>query len=470
MLFNSFEFATFFVVILLLYNLVVFRARSTILLIASYFFYAYTDWLYLILLGVVTTTAFVFGKILENNRDKWLLAGAIVTSSIPLLFFKYFSLVKSLFFIDNYSYREIRIFVPIGISFFTLQALSYLFDVYRKRISAEHNPQIFALYLAFFPQILAGPIERATNLIPQLLNFQRTKLENVLIGSKILLWGLFCKLVIADKIALVVNPIIAEHQVHSGLTLLITFCLYSFQIYYDFYGYTQIAIGIARFFGIRLSPNFKNPYLATSVVDFWKRWHITLSTWFRDYFYIPLGGKHCSLPKYFAVIIGVFCLSGLWHGASLNFLLWGFLHGTFYLLVIGYRALGFSLLSQFPLVLQLLLRRTGTFLFVSLAWIFFRVESIETIWNILKKIFHLDSSIAYWSLEEISFSSGTILLLLGIVLIFRAQACGYVDFLVDMVPRTNWCIAREVVLVDLLLVILIAIGDIGSKEFIYFRF
>ncbi|MBW2967124.1 MBOAT family protein, partial [Candidatus Woesearchaeota archaeon] len=339
MLFNSIHFLVFFPVVIVLYYSLAHKHRWILLLISSYYFYMSWKAEYVILIMISTLVDYIAGLQIFRSQSvvrKRLFLVLSILTNIGLLFaFKYFN-----FFSD--SVREIlqvftiqlnpltlKVLLPVGISFYTFQTLSYTIDVYRGRIMPEKHLGIFAVYVSFFPQLVAGPIERAKNLLPQF--YRKVDFDYVLVvaGLKLMLWGFFKKVVIADRLAIMVDYIYGDVTGFTGLSLIIATVFFAFQIYCDFSGYSDIAIGAAQVMGIRLMDNFKRTYLATSASDFWRRWHISLSSWFRDYIYIPLGGNRLSRFRGCLNILVVFLVSGLWHGANWTFVLWGLLHGIY---------------------------------------------------------------------------------------------------------------------------------------------
>jgi len=477
--FNSRDFIVFFVFVVAIFNLVPRRFQSLCLLLASYFFYAYSYPTHLLILLVVTGMAFWGAQWVEKHQNKGVFGLVVALTLMPLIVFKYgdftVTLLTDLSSAVEGQSGNFKLLLPLGVSFFTLQAVSYVSDVYNRNYRAESRIRAVALYLAFFPQILSGPIERAQKLIPQLGALGTTRPKDLFVGGKILLWGFFCKLVIADKLALIVDPVFADLTSQSGLTLAFALFLYSFQIYYDFYGYTQIAIGLARCFGVQLSINFNNPYVAASIQDFWHRWHITLSSWFRDYVYIPFGGKFLTGPTFGLVIILVFLLSGLWHGSSLNFLLWGLTHALLYLFGHLTRPVRDTVAEViFRGSLGSAIRKIGgrilVFSMVSFAWLFFRVESLTEIVVGLKKLLLLDTTVSFVQIGDVYNSYVTFVFVGILALTYCLHVSGVISRSVEMIPRTTPQIARELALVNSFIIPILLVGDIGTRDFIYFRF
>lgn len=332
MLFNTLNFCIFFVVIVVIYYILPkITWRKVFLMGASYYFYACFNVAMLTVLLYETACAYCFG--LSKNKNKTRLTIIIVLLLMPLLCFKYLN-----FMMDALSdvlalngalveMPKFELLLPIGISFYTFMTVGYVVDVYKDKIEAEKNVLDFALFVGFFPQIASGPIGRASQLIPQLKEMQPLLYKNLSAGAKMMLWGYFMKLVVGDRAGIYVDTVFGNYAHHNGTSLLIATFMYTIQIYCDFAGYSLIAIGCAKMMGIELMENFRRPYFATSVADFWRKWHISLSTWFRDYVYFPCGGSRCSTLKTYRNLIITFLVSGLWHGAAYNFILWGGYHG-----------------------------------------------------------------------------------------------------------------------------------------------
>jgi len=339
MLFNSLNFLFFFPVVTALYYMIPHRFRWILLLASSYYFYMCWKVEYIVLILITTLityfTGLGIGKAKEKKKKKKYLVFCICSNLLILLIFKYFNFFNNSFkeifdyFNIFYNIPSFNLLLPVGISFYTFQSLSYSIDVYNGQKEPEKHFGIFAVYVAFFPQLVAGPIERSTKLLPQFYNKIEFKYSQVTDGLRQMAWGFFKKIVIADRLSLLVNQVYNNADSYTGVPLIIGTYFFSFQIYCDFSGYSDIAIGAAKVLGIDLSKNFKYPYFAKDINDFWRRWHITLSTWFRDYLYFPLGGNRVSAKKWCYNILIVFILSGLWHGASWTFIIWGTLHGFF---------------------------------------------------------------------------------------------------------------------------------------------
>ena len=401
MTFNSWEFLLFYPVVALLYFVLPKKMKWPMLLIASYYFYmCYQMKLVILILGT-TLISWIASNIIERSdkpsvRRLWLTL-ALVTCFGVLFFFKYFNfLADSAVGLINLcggkvSSLALNLILPVGISFYTFQTLSYVIDVYRGDIKTERNFFFYALFVSFFPQLVAGPIERPDNLIPQLKESHKFTGENFVKGAKHMLVGFFKKLCVADVISVYVNAVFNDVPSATALGVIIAVCLFAVQIYCDFSGYTDIAIGCARIMGIRLMKNFDHPYTATTVKEFWSRWHISLSTWFRDYLYIPLGGNRRGRVRQLLNLFIVFLVSGLWHGAAWTFVIWGAIHGVYQVvgnLTIKKRNM---LLCKAGLSADSLciiaVRRLITFILVSFGWLFFRANSVGDAFALLRTLF-----------------------------------------------------------------------------------
>jgi D-alanyl-lipoteichoic acid acyltransferase DltB (MBOAT superfamily) len=386
MLFNSYQYVLFLPIVLAFYFSTPARFRWAILLSASYVFYMAWEPAYAILIFASTAVDYVVGLQLgrsQRPRMRSILLLVSLVVNLGLLFtFKYFNFFRTVvadvtsFTGASWEFPQLDVLLPVGISFYTFQTLSYTIDIYRGKKEPERHFGVFALYVSFFPQLVAGPIERSYRLLPQLNRSYRFHYPDAVEGLQLILWGLFKKMVIADSLALVVDKVYATPESYPGSVLVLATLFFAFQIYCDFSGYSDIAIGSARMLGIRLMTNFNRPYTARSIQDFWQRWHISLSTWFRDYVYIPLGGNQCPRLRWYLNLLIVFVLSGLWHGANWTFLMWGLVHALLYLswqmTSRARAAIAGSGLSSFHNTLSLIL----TFVSVNLAWVFFRADSI----------------------------------------------------------------------------------------------
>lgn len=425
MTFNSIEFLIFYPIVALLYFLLPKVFKWPLLLVASYFFYAYYSPSLVLLIFGTTLVSWLSAMVIERSektfvRRVFLILTLLVSLGV-LFFYKYFDFlsgtVASLF---NSEPLLLRLVLPVGISFYTFQTLSYVIDVYRGDVKTEKNFFFYALFVSFFPQLVAGPIERPGNLIPQLKEAHKFSFENFKAGGKFMLLGFFKKICIADLVAPYVNAVYNNAGEATSLGIIIATLLFALQIYCDFSGYTDIAIGSARIMGIKLMKNFDRPYRAKTVKEFWARWHISLSTWFKDYLYIPLGGNRCKRWRHLLNLFIVFLVSGLWHGAAWTFVLWGALHGAYQVIgTLTYKKRN-RLLSKIGLnessIPVILFRRCVTFLLVTFAWIFFRANSIGDIGIIFTRLFTDRTSISE-TLSGLGLTSVNILLILASFLV-----------------------------------------------------
>lgn len=400
MLFNSLQFGVFFVLVTAAYFVLPHKHRWFMLLAASCYFYMAFVPAYILILFFTITIDYISGLMIEQargRRRRLILTVSIVSNLSVLAIFKYFNFLNGNFEALatvigwNYPVENLAIILPIGLSFHTFQSLSYVIEVYFGRQKAERHLGIFALYVMFYPQLVAGPIERPQNMLHQFYEAHQFEYDRVTSGLRLMAWGLFKKMVIADRMAVVVDTIYGNPQGYGGFGLMLATYCFAIQIYCDFSGYSDIAIGSARVMGFRLMENFRQPYLASSVQDFWRRWHISLSTWFKDYVYVPLGGNRGGHRIWMRNTLIVFMLSGLWHGASWTFVIWGALHGLY--IILG--SLAVPWLERLRHLLRIspsnLLWHTAsvllTFHLVTFAWIFFRASSLADAWYIVTHLF-----------------------------------------------------------------------------------
>ena len=404
MLFNSIDFAFFLPVFFSLYWFVTknnLRSQNLLVLLGSYFFYGWWDWRFLLLIAFSTCVDFYIGKQLTSesrqHKRKLLLYLSFFVNLGLLGFFKYYN-----FFLDNFisaftffgnkiEIKNLNIILPVGISFYTFQTLSYTIDVYQRRLKASDDFIAFSAFVSFFPQLVAGPIERASNLLPQFNKKRYFKYNKAVDGLRQILWGLIKKIVIADNCAVYANKIFAISDDLDGSTLLLGAILFAFQIYGDFSGYSDIAIGLARLLGFELKKNFAFPYFSRNMAEFWRRWHISLSSWFKDYLYIPLGGsKHGNLKSIRNIFI-IFIVSGFWHGASWNFIVWGALNALYFLpIFLWNKNRNYNefipenkLLPTFKEFISIIF----TFFLTVIAWIFFRADNLTHATSYISKVF-----------------------------------------------------------------------------------
>ena len=404
MLFNSIEYAIFLPIVFLLYWFVFnknLKVQNLFIVLASYVFYGWWDWRFLFLISFTSACTHVAGLLIEKycgqpKKAKTVSAINIVINLLILGVFKYYD-----FFVTSFADAFLggrtdglllKLILPVGISFYTFKALSYSIDVYKGKIEATHDVIQFFAFVSFFPQLLAGPIDRATTLLPQFAKPRTFDYKTGVDGMRQILWGLFKKVVVADNCALFVDNIFSTYQTQSGSTLLLAAAFFTFQIYGDFSGYSDMAIGTAKLFGFRSMTNFKVPYFSRDIAEFWRRWHISLTTWFRDYVYIPLGGSRCSKAKIVRNTFVIFLLSGFWHGANWTFIAWGAYHALLFLplILLGknrrYRdtVAEDKLLPSFKEFGQM----AFTFVLVLFGWILFRADSINDAWLYVCRIFN----------------------------------------------------------------------------------
>ena len=402
MLFNSLEFAIFLPIVFLLYWFVFgknLKLQNLFIVVASYVFYGWWDWRFLVLLAFTSLFSYVSGLLIEKYREtprKAMTANVlnIVVNLLILGVFKYYD-----FFVTSFADvflggktegLLLKVILPVGISFYTFKALSYSIDVYRGKLEPTHDVIQYLAYVGFFPQLLAGPIERATNLLPQLAKPRTFEYEMGADGMRQILWGLFKKMVIADNCAVYVDRIFSTYQTQSGSTLLLAAIFFAFQIYGDFSGYSDMAIGVGKLFGFKTMRNFSFPYFSRDIAEFWRRWHISLTTWFRDYVYIPLGGSRCSKAKIVRNTFVIFLVSGLWHGANWTFIAWGAFHAVLFLplILIGKNRKYRDTVAEGRLLPSL--KEAGqmflTFFLATIGWIIFRADSIGQAWDYMRGI------------------------------------------------------------------------------------
>jgi D-alanyl-lipoteichoic acid acyltransferase DltB (MBOAT superfamily) len=479
MLFNSIDFAVFILIVFLVYWFICknFKTQNLVIVLASYLFYAWWDWRFLSLMLFSTLIDYLIGQKLgiekSSVKRKILLCISIFTNLGLLFFFKYFN-----FFIDNFitaftffgydiKTSSIHIILPLGISFFTFQTLSYTIDIYKQKFKPCKNLIAFAGFVSFFPQLVAGPIEKANNLLPQFYAKRIFNYNKAVDGMRQILWGLFKKIIIADNCAKYANIIFNNSDDYSGSTLVLGAILFTFQIYGDFSGYSDIAIGTSRLFGFNLMKNFSFPYFSRDIAEFWRRWHISLSTWFKDYLYIPLGGSRKNLRINVRNICIVFIVSGLWHGANWTFLVWGLLNAIYFtpLLLTKKNRINLDIVAKgrifpnFKDQLSMLL----TFILVAFSWIFFRSENIEHAISYITGIF----SISLFTVPEI-LPITTILLILFFIIIEWSGREG--EYGIENIKEIHCKPIRWFSYLSLLLIIYFFGSFEESVEFIYFQF
>jgi alginate O-acetyltransferase complex protein AlgI len=483
MLFNSFSFLIFFAILVVVYYLVPHRFRWALLAAASLYFYATFNVNYVVLLLACTLFAYGMGwavaKAERPPARKLILAAGVIISLLPLFVFKYFDffatslgdLLTTAQIAPDPSLPKLDLLIPAGLSFYTFSCLSYLFDIYQAKLPVERHLGRFVVYAAFFPKLLAGPIERATSFLPQLLKPIRFDPEQVTSGLQQMLWGLFKKMVIADRLAAFVDTTYRTPDFASPVALVIASYFFAFQIYCDFSGYSDIAIGAARVLGFDLIENFRRAYMATSVPEFWgnRRWHISLSRWFRDYMYFPMGGSRVSKPRVYFNQMAVFLVSGLWHGANWTFVIWGALNGIYQILTVATEGIRerLSRIVRVPNTIGSVLGALITFHLVTIAWVFFRAASIEDALTVfsriagsLQRLPTLFSSYNYT--EEII----TSVVLIGVLLVVELvdEHRMFWEKLRARPVYVRWAVYYALIFG------LIILGKWGFKQFVYMQF
>ena len=476
MIFNSFHFIYFFIIVTSLYFALPHRQRWLLLLLSSCYFYMAFVPIYILILGFTIVVDYFAGIYIENahgKRRKLFLIYSLVANIGILCIFKYYNFINT-----NFSYLlhgfgvsnpipYLSILLPIGLSFHTFQAMSYTIEVYRGNQKAERHFGIYALYVMFFPQLVTGPIERPQNLLHQFTEKHHFDNNRVFEGLKLMIWGLFKKLVIADRLGIYVNGAYNYVDQQDGMTLLLATIFFSFQVYCDFSGYSDIAIGTAKVLGFDLMTNFRRPIFAKSTGEFWKRWHISLSTWFKDYLYFPMGGNKGSVPRWYFNLMVVFLISGLWHEANWTYIIWGGINGFYLVFAImtkKYREkfntlTGIKKLPRLHLFFQIII----TFLLITFSRIFFRSQTVEDAITVIKKILTFKGSI---------FNDGTAILLYSFFAISFLLA---VEFKKEFYKgsftlshHTNFWVRNSYY--SLLVILIILFGVFDGGQFIYFQF
>ncbi|WP_018674752.1 MBOAT family O-acyltransferase [Riemerella columbina] len=481
MLFNSIEFAIFLPIVFILYWFIFrknLKLQNLFVVIVSYIFYGWWDWRFLFLILFSTILDYTLGRLLDDEdnlkKRKLLITISIVVNLGFLGFFKYYN-----FFIDNFiaaftffghkpNIHTLNILLPVGISFYTFQTLSYTIDVYKKKLQPTKDFIAFSAFVSFFPQLVAGPIERASHLLPQFYKKREFDYNLAVDGLRQMLWGFFKKMVIADNCAIYANQIFAHYDTSSGSTLLLGAIFFTFQIYGDFSGYSDIAIGCSRLFGFDLMKNFAYPYFSRDVAEFWRRWHISLSTWFRDYLYIPLGGSRGGNWMRIRNTFIIFIVSGFWHGANWTFIVWGFLNALFIMpsiiLKTNRNNLEVVALNRLIPSLRDTLNILLTFFLMVLAWIFFRAESVTQAFSYILGIFK-PSLLSTPSLNKAALATLILVaFLLVIEWIGRDNNYALEHFLLRKSRLIRWSFY------SFLIMIIILFMQTNETPFIYFQF
>ena len=471
MIYNSVNFIILYPLIFLLYYLIPARytkLRNIFLLAVSYLLYLQWKPVYaVILLAVTAITYYAALKVNGSRHPKRLITVSVILTLLPLLFFKYFNFINdsisallSAIGLD-FHLQGLNWAIPIGISFFTFQALGYLWDVYYKRLEPENDFLTYALFISFFPSILSGPINKASLVIPQLKNlrpyFDYVKAVE---GLKMLLWGMFMKVVVADRLALYVDVVLPDYENYTGLSCFAASILYTIQIYADFAGYSLMAIGVGKTLGLELTENFRRPYFATSITEFWHRWHISLSTWLKDYIYIPMGGSRCSKARNYWNIFVTFLVSGIWHGANWTFIVWGSMHGV---CQIFEKMLGLQKSDNGPVVRAA--RIIITFLLVNMAWIFFRMPTLADACHVIGRIFDTSLPMTLYIdlIPNLPFTVAAIMLLL-----LKDLRDEYFPGKFRLMESRHVVIRWATFMV--LIIMILSMGVLSSDQFIYANF
>lgn len=477
MLFNSLSFLLFFPVVTILYFTIPHSIRWLLLLVASCFFYMFFKPIYILILFFTIIIDYFAGIYIEKEqnskkRKKYLIASIVANIGV-LAVFKYFNFLNSnidglatvMGFKNHITY--LHILLPIGLSFHTFQAMSYTIEVYKKNQKAETHFGIYALYVMYYPQLVAGPIERPQNVLHQFKEKHYFNYERTIDGLKLIAFGLFKKIVIADRLALCANEVFNNVHYYQGGPLILGVLFFTFQIYCDFSGYSDIARGCSRVMGIELMKNFNAPYLSTSIKEFWSRWHISLSTWFRDYLYIPLGGNRGGKLKSYSNIFIVFLVSGLWHGANWTFVVWGFIHGFFNVLGLYFKNFVHFKKSSFGFLNKLnsFFSWAVTIFIVSLAWIFFRANTFDDALYVFKNIYKIDFqhiiSIPIFSYFYYISSVFFIVLLISFEYLYEKKVIKNNMFNKPIVAFSFFCI---------MFLLIYIFGIFEKQSFIYFQF
>lgn len=487
MLFNSIEFAIFLPIVFFLYWFVANKKLSLqnlLIVITSYIFYGWWDWRFLSLIIFSTTIDYTIGIKLKNEENqlkrKILLSTSVIVNLGLLGVFKYYN-----FFLDSLydvipglqvvmGFNTLEIILPVGISFYTFQTLSYTIDCYKRKLEPTQNFIAFSAFVSFFPQLVAGPIERATNLLPQFYKKRKFDYNNAVLGMRQILWGLFKKVVIADNCAVLANEIFNNSGNYGGTSLILGALMFTFQIYGDFSGYSDIAIGISRLFGFKLMKNFAFPYFSRDIAEFWRRWHISLSTWFRDYLYIPLGGSRGGTMMKVRNTFIIFIVSGLWHGANWTFIVWGALNALYFLPLLirnknRVHTEDIAPNTVFP-SLKDLKNILITFSLTILAWIFFRAENISHAFSYLHDLFTgLGTYINYYKTYRLLYNFNPMLLLIIVLFIVIEWLGRHHEFAIEKIDAKIKVPLRYTFYYLIIIAVFWFNGN-EKQEFIYFQF
>lgn len=467
MLFNSLHFLVFFPIVCTIYFLLPsLKWRNLFLLSASYYFYMNWEPVYALLLFSSTLITYLsalgIAKYPKQKDKKICLVGSLILNLGILFLFKYYNFAAenlTLFLAQmgiSIPMPNFSLLLPVGISFYIFQALGYSIDVYRGKTNVEKNFFTYALFVSFFPQLVAGPIERSTNLLQQFKKNHPFSYENVMTGIRLMLWGFFLKLVLADRCALYVDPVFNNVPYHNGGSFLLASLFFPFQIYGDFAGYSLTAIGAAKVMGFNLMENFRRPYFATTVTEFWHRWHISLSTWFKDYVYIPLGGNRVSTTRCYFNIMTTFIVSGIWHGANWTFIIWGTIHGALQCIEkwLGWNKKQWNKREK-------MIHWALTFSIVCLAWIFFRANTISDAFQIIKGIF-TNPGVPYVRVADF------LAIALALFIMFIKELIDEHCLKIRISDSPIWMVRHLYITVMIAFIILM--GVLNGDQFIYFQF
>lgn len=473
MTFVSLEFGIFITMVLIIFWLLKssFYCQKILLLVSSNIFYGYYNYHFLFILNFTIITDFISGILINKTKNslikKLILITAITISLLLMFYFKYFNfLIQILNDSFNLNILKFNILLPVGISFYTFHGISYLIDVYNKKTNSESNFLNYALFVSYFPLLVAGPIERANNLLHQFkIEINKFNYYSFVNGLQLILIGFFKKIVLSDNLSIFVDGIYLNSNNYNGSTILIGTFLFAFQIYFDFSGYSDIASGLARLFGQKLVINFNFPYLTKSIIEFWQKWHISLSNFFRDYIYIPMGGKANKNNHYIRNILLVFVVSGVWHGANLNFIIWGIYHGILYLISkFILKTFKTPMKNNYFNAAAYLLN----FILISFGWIFFRSENINQSIDIIKKIFSLEIfGIPYFQNGSLCFPF-IFLSLLFLVFEYIAKS-ERLDSPIYLIQKIKNPISRNM-FYYLVIFLILYLGNYEKNSFIYFQF
>ncbi len=484
MLFNSLNFLFFFIIVTWLYFAIPYNRRWLLLLISSCYFYMAFVPIYILILGFTIVIDYFAGLYIENaegRQRKTFLIISLIANIGVLAVFKYYNFLNHNFSFLMHGFGltnpipYLSLLLPIGLSFHTFQAMSYTIEIYRGIQKAERHFGIYALYIMFYPQLVAGPIERPQNLIHQFREKYDFDYNRVTSGLRLMVWGLFKKVVIADRLAIVVDTVYNNPQHYNSLSLILATIFFAFQIFCDFSGYSDMAIGAARIMGFKLMTNFNKPYHSKSIHDFWRRWHISLSSWFKDYLYISLGGNRVTIPRWYLNLFIVFLVSGLWHGANWTFIIWGALHGFYLIFALITKNLRKKLSELFYFDKIPFFSVLITFVLVNLAWIFFRANDLHSAFYILKHIFTGLPDLFHKLLNRQSVFESYGLsnqdLIISAALIIFLEVVHYIqskknisEILTQKPVYVRWTLYYGLILVILFL------GVFENRQFIYFQF